>query len=71
VEIERKIARYKLRDEERLDDGPKDVEVADWMDGFCRGGPAKLRGRLPPHHRLYSGLWKNLETFCPITRDIS
>ena len=35
AQIERKIARYKLRDEDGLDDGPKHVGVVDWLDGFC------------------------------------
>ena len=35
AEIERKLARRKLRGD-ALDNGPVDLETADWLDGFCR-----------------------------------
>jgi len=36
AEVERKIARLKLSGGSNVDFGPADVEVADWLDTFCR-----------------------------------
>ncbi len=36
AEIERKIARHKLSGGSGVELGPADVEVADWLDAFCR-----------------------------------
>jgi len=36
AEVERKIARLRLSGRGSVDFGPADVEVADWLDAFCR-----------------------------------
>ena len=36
AEVERKIARRKLSKGRSIDDGPADIEIADWLDAFCK-----------------------------------